>query len=170
MALISQRYLELNAQMHKTCKEYGTSGYKNTDLVLSIIDDLKIKTVLDYGCGKQTLGKAIGHRVNVTGYDPALQLNSPVVSDLVTCTDVMEHVEAECVDFVIGHIFSFATIAVLFVISCEEGTRRLPDGSLAHCSVYPSEWWLDRIACFGTVEERAPVHPVKKEAVFLVRV
>lgn len=152
---ISDSYRKLNARLHIQQHAYGCSGSRWAPLVLELVPQLGATDVLDYGCGKQTLAGMISHVVPCLGYDPAIEHLSarPVPADLVTCTDVMEHVEPEHIDAVLDDIASLARKAALFVISLERGGRKLPDGRYAHLSVRPAKWWLPKIEDrFGRIE------------------
>lgn len=169
MQLITEAYRQLNRQMHKLVPEYGRSGAKNADNVLKICRQIGAKSVLDYGCGKQELAKAVSHLIQITGYDPAIPgLDEAVSADLVVCADVMEHVEPEFIDNVLSHIFALSGLAAYFVISTVPGARRLPDGTLAHRSVHDGGWWESKLSAFGTVKLLGAVHHSNPEAVFLV--
>lgn len=159
--MISETYRQLNAQLHKQQHAYGCSGSRWADLVLDLVRRHDMGDVLDYGCGKQTLAGMIAHQVSCRGYDPAIPHLSarPEPADLVTCTDVMEHVEPEHIDAVLGDIASLARKGAFFVISCERGGRKLPDGRFAHLVVKPPEWWLRKLepsfAAFEVFPQRA---------------
>ena len=153
---ISEEYRQLNAQLHRTSANYGTSGHKHAARVLELVERFNAASVLDYGCGKETLKSAIGSVVEVHGYDPAFS-NEPVKADLVVCTDVMEHVEKPYIGAVLSHIFDLTRYGAFFTISCIKGIRRLPDGRLAHCSVYPPAWWEEQLARYGKIEHSQPV-------------
>jgi 2-polyprenyl-3-methyl-5-hydroxy-6-metoxy-1,4-benzoquinol methylase len=150
MMLISKNYVALNAELHNRQKSYGTSGKKYAATVLNLALMHNAKTILDYGCGKQTLKEAMAweENIKVIGYDPAIPgLDAPPKpAEIVVCTDVMEHVENGCVQAVLDHIFKLAIKGAFFVICCEPGDRKLPNGELAHCSVHPADWWLAKIS------------------------
>jgi len=169
MLLYTQDYIELNRAMHRQNSRYGANGGKNAQLVKELIYDMGITSILDYGCGKGGLEKALNGLVPFQGYDPALTSGELVPAELVTCTDVMEHIEPDCVDAVLAHLFSLCTSMALFVISCEQGTRVLPNSQYAHCSVHSAAWWNDRLAPYGTVLGMPQVERGVKEAVFLVK-
>ena len=145
--MITDKYRELNAHQHRIQHTYGCSGSKYASLVLDVVARVSAADVLDYGCGKQTLGGMIAHVVPCRGYDPAIPhlAAEPSAADLVACTDVMEHVEAQFIEDVLDHIKALSRKAAVFVISTERGGRRLKDGSLAHRSVFPPEWWKHKL-------------------------
>jgi len=153
LAVITEQYRRLNALAHRDPR-YGTAARFHGDLVQSVIDRTKARTLLDYGCGKQALRKVV-QGVEYSGYDPAMQgLDSPPESaDVVYCGDVMEHVEPEFVDDVLADVIRLAHRAAVFVISCAPGNRRLPDGSPAHRSVHSPDWWRRKLDPFGKLEE-----------------
>jgi predicted TPR repeat methyltransferase len=154
--MISENYRALNEKLHRQQHAYGCSGSRWADLVLELARGRDLFDALDYGCGKQTLAGMIGHVIPIRGYDPAIPHLSerPAPADLVTCTDVMEHVEPEHIDAVLDDVASLARKAAFFVISLERGGRKLPDGRYAHLSVHPAEWWMRKLeARFADIEE-----------------
>lgn len=108
------------------------------------------KTVVDYGCG-MARGLSFSKKIGlVTNYDPALVgLNnapSPGSHDMVACIHMLEHVEPGTLDDVLVHIELIATKAVFIVVSCQESTKLLPDGSPWHSFVQSPLWWHCRLA------------------------
>lgn len=147
--LITPEYRALNVELHNTAPRYGTSGHKWAEHVATLAAIVGAASILDYGCGKQTLAASL-QGVDVRGYDPAIpgldKLPDP--ADLVVCTDVLEHVERECIDDVLDHIRSLTRKAALINVSCRVGGRQLPDGRPAHILVRPVDWWAKRMAPF----------------------
>jgi len=148
---ISEAYREQNRQLHDN-PNYGISGAKWAGLVNDIYNSHSCNSVLDYGCGKETLGKALPHLM-VKGYDPCIPglATAPASADLVVCGDVMEHVEEGCVDEVLDHLQVLANKAVLLVISTQKAAKTLPDGRNAHITIRPGDWWLEKIMQRWTV-------------------
>lgn len=155
--MISDEYRRLNAEAHRD-PNYGRAARFHGDLVQSVIERAGAKTLLDYGCGKQTLRDVV-RGVEYRGYDPAIAgLDAaPAPADVVYCGDVMEHVEPEFVDAVLADVIRLASAAAIFVICCAEGNRRLPDGSPAHRSTHPPEFWREKLQQFGRLEEHAGI-------------
>lgn len=145
--MISDEYRRLNEELHRESVEYGSgSGQKYAGFILEAMRRTGSSTVLDYGCGKGTLRKALGPMVS--NYDPAVPewSESPSQADLVVCTDVLEHVEPEHLDDVLGDIRRLARKAAFLVISCRKATKTLPDGRNAHLTVEKPSWWLERVS------------------------
>lgn len=143
---ITEEYRALNAKMHVDKPQYGTSGHRWATLVAEWIIKLEAKSVLDYGCGKETLNDALGD-VNVTGYDPCIEglKAPPKPHDLVVCSDVLEHIEPECLDEVLDDIQRLATKGVFLLVAYLPAYKTLPDGRNAHIIQQPPEWWLPKI-------------------------
>ena len=66
--------------------------------------------------------------------------------DLVTCTDVLEHVEPEYIDRVVRHILSLASKAIYLNINIKEANKTLPDGRNTHLIIKPPEWWEEYLS------------------------
>ncbi len=153
--MISEAYRELNRQMHKT-PDYGTSGRKCADVVSELLKNAE--SWLDYGCGKETLRGAVAFDGEYTGFDPAIKGKDALCqADVVTCTDVMEHVEPQFVDAVLDDVMAHTSKCAFFTISCAIGSRVLPDGTPAHKSVHPPQWWKAKLARYGTVKVLASI-------------
>ena len=155
--LITETYRELNAELHRRVSHYGTFGHEWAAKVEELAADLRASTVLDYGCGKGSLAKALS--LPCAEYDPAIPGKDamPEPADLVVCTDVLEHVEIECVDAVLSHIGSLAQMAALICVSCIPGSKRLADGRRAHITIRDPSWWRERLNEIGVITEIEPL-------------
>jgi hypothetical protein len=168
--LITDQYKALNQELHARQASYGTSGQRSIGAVKRIIEEHQITSILDYGCGKCTLTDALDC-VDIHLYDPAIDgMNDLILSDLVTCTDVMEHVEPELVDNVLQHLFSYCGKAAYFVICGQACTRTLADGSNAHRTVRSASWWRSKLQGYGSVTHLAATRHDVEEYAFLVLV
>lgn len=145
--LITPEYRALNVELHKRVPAYGTGGHKWAEHVATLAALTGSTSVLDYGCGKQTLAGALP-MMDARGYDPAIAGMDamPEPADIVVCTDVLEHVEREFTKDVIKHIRSLVRKVGLIQVSCRVGGKTLADGRPAHITVRPPEWWAQRLA------------------------
>ena len=162
---ISKEYLEQNVQLHK--KGFGGGGYKNLPVLLPILKGYQVESLLDYGAGQRTLTAQLKnlilegeiHDFFLEDYDPAI----PDISEypegqfhIVTCTDVLEHIEAEYIDNVLQNIFNLSHQLAFLVIHCLPANKILPDGRNAHISQHQPEWWEAKLAQYEwTIKDKA---------------
>lgn len=143
--LITPDYQAQNAQLHRERDDYGASGHRFALFVQELVSANGYKTILDYGCGKETLGKTLPH-LNIIGYDPAIEGRGIACSsDFVVCTDVLEHVEPDCIDAVIQHLFDVTGKKLFFCIAIRKSSKHLVDGRNAHLLIRPSTWWRQKL-------------------------
>ena len=144
--LISDEYRKLNTELHNKNIKYGISGKRHAYLVERYINDKENETILDYGCGKGTLGNSL-KEYKIYEYDPCIpeKSNLPYPADFVFCGDVLEHIERNCLDYVLYHIIALTKKTVIFVIALKQGKRKLSDGSFAHKIVKNSKWWKNKL-------------------------
>lgn len=83
--VITSAYRELNRKLHQQNLAYGVGGGKHADTVQKLITAIGAQSVLDYGCGKGLLAKALPFPI--WEYDPAIpgKDESPKPADLVVC-------------------------------------------------------------------------------------
>jgi hypothetical protein len=152
---ISESYRKQNADLHKSKSVYGAGGAKWASKVRSIADIED--TILDYGCGKGALAKALFPR-SVMEYDPAIPGKEKCAPcDIVVCTDVLEHIEPEMLSNVINHLAEMTRKKLLVCIATIEAKKKLPDGRNAHLSLFPASWWktqLQKLFEFESWEEQ----------------
>jgi len=154
--LISDRYRELNMRLHKN----PAFGSRVRHQVYVEVGELAMRVgatgILDYGCGK---GEMARHLKKVTSYDPAVLefMCLPEPHDVVACCDVLEHIEPEYLDNVLGELSKLAKKAIYLVISTRLANKILEDGRNAHLIVKPAKWWIEKTqeAFPGWVLERA---------------
>lgn len=147
--LITEAYKELNARQHFERPEWGRQSMKWWETVKSICDQAGLKTFLDYGCGKQSLKEALSpFGYTVTGYDPAIPGldQPPEPHDFVVCTDVLEHIEPECLDAVLADLHRVTRKGCFMVIATRPANRLMVDGSNPHRIVQSREWWMDKLS------------------------
>lgn len=139
---ISQSYAQLNTQLHLDRPEYGTSGKQWANTVQHLLQQSQSRSVLDYGCGKQTLAQSLPD-IKIVGFDPAIPgLDKPPASaDLLVCTDVLEHVEPEFIDYVLDELARLTTKIALVTVATRPAVKKLADGRNAHLIVQPFSWW-----------------------------
>ena len=162
---ITPEYLALNREMHSR-GTYGVSGSKWAHAVLKLADGLGTRDILDYGCGQRTLERALGFPIR--NYDPCIAelAAEPAPADLVVCTDVLEHIEPDCLDDVLDDLKRVTRKLGFFVIANRPAKKFLADGRNAHLIQEGVAWWRARI------EPRFAIHQVGEqpgEHFFIVR-
>ncbi len=172
--VISKAYRALQAELHARPKGYGGKGDKWAPAVSELVGRFQAMSVLDYGCGQGSLKKALqplcDPRVHIREYDPAIPGKNgwPGFADLVTCTDVIEHIEPDRLDFVLTHLRTLARKAVFAVIATRPSNKTMADGRNAHLTVEQDDWWMDRLQKVGFTVEPGPMSPLKKPSRELV--
>ncbi len=147
--LITEDYRRQNAAMHAK-GNYGVSGAKWAPDVAMLMGMSGAKTLLDYGSGghgllkRQLMLEFPESQFDIREYDPAvIELNKPPQpAEIVACTDVLEHIEPECLDEVIDHIAALVQKAAFLVVATIPASKHLPDGRNAHLIIKPAWWWL----------------------------
>lgn len=143
--LISEEYIKQNAALHDERLEYGSYGAKYCEQLVKTMKEYGCETSLDYGCGKGTLVKVLP---GCTGYDPAVLKYSKRPEgqyDMVICTDVLEHIEPDCLDNVLDDIRKYTGKLAFLVACCRPAIKNLPDGRNAHLIIQPQDWWLNKM-------------------------
>ena len=142
MQLISEEYKKLNAALHEENKNYGTSGQHYVKDILGILQKLQTQDLLDYGCGKSTLANNLPFTIKQ--YDPAMPKFAalPHPADVVVCTDVLEHIEPECIQDVIKHLSQLTKKICYLSVATRPAQKTLPDGRNAHLLIKPYSWWV----------------------------
>ncbi len=143
MALITDLYVEEQHRLH-TSLAYGSRGFNWGYLIAGIAKIECCSSVLDYGCGKATLGRTLRQAgIDARDYDPGVPEFStrPRKADLVACVDVLEHIEPDCLGEVLDHLVKLSLKVLFVAISTRPAKRFLSDGSNAHLIIKDDEWW-----------------------------
>lgn len=156
--VISKEQQTLNAALHQQenfgNREDAAGLAARLPEALNRMHEMGIcNSFLDYGTGKgklvQRLRRELPNTLAVHGYDPAVDayaqlLNKPV--DILTCLDVLEHVEMASIDAVLQEIHRLTLKFCYLVIDLQPAVKTLADGRNAHILLAPSEWWVSRLS------------------------
>jgi hypothetical protein len=147
--LASDEYRRQLQEKHAT-SVWGKHGHSHAPEILQFLEQIGGRTVLDYGCGRATLAKALPN-IKTFEYDPGVpgKHHLPKLADLVVATDVLEHVEPQLLDGVLRHIYLLARRGAYLVIATRPARELLPDGRNAHLIIESSEWWVDQLKKYG---------------------
>jgi len=150
-------YAEMQKSMHDG-EDYGVVGARSVELIGRMLLGVHAQlgrrvSMFDYGSGPGRLVEALQKVIccaDYQNYDPFhakwADNVEPGIVDVVTCMDVMEHVEEECVENVIDWIADRARYGAVFNICLAPAKKTLPDGRNAHITLKPAEWWQKQIA------------------------
>jgi len=127
---------------------YGSSSINYLEEMFLLLEELKPRSVLDFGCGKARLIGDLAGRypaVEFYGYDPAIPGRDtlPVSeADLVICTDVLEHIPEKELEGIVAQVASLSPHA-FFMLHHGLAVEILPDGTNAHCTVKTAIWYYE---------------------------
>ena len=145
---ISEAYRREQETLHLD-PDYGSASMSYAPMVSQIVNRLKITQLLDYGCGKARLFQHLKaeHEMKLQAYDPAMpaMAGEPVPMQMVTCIDVLEHVEPEFLDAVLDDLVRVTELVGFFTVCTVAAEKTLADGRNAHLIQKPVEWWLERL-------------------------
>ena len=146
--LISDDYRAEQEKLHEN-PNYGVASVQYAPIVTQYINRLGVTDLLDYGAGKCRLFESIkpDHKMRLQAYDPGvLRLSgAPEPAEMVTCIDVLEHIEPELLDNVLDNIKALAKSFVFLTIHTGPAVKVLSDGRNAHLIQEDAEWWLPKI-------------------------
>lgn len=143
--LITPEYREIQRKLHEIKPNYGICGAEYVKQVLEVSDQMKSRDILDYGCGKRKLEEALGFPIR--NFDPAIPGldEEPEPADILVCTDVLEHIEPECLDEVLAHLKSLTKRCAILTVCVVPANKHFPDGRNLHLIIQPMRWWMDKI-------------------------
>lgn len=144
--LISPEYRAIQEKLHERA-DFGNSSGKWAKPVALIANENEFETIGDYGCGKGDLKAALNHSPYVFEYDPAIEGKQVPLPpcDLVVCTDVLEHIEPDCLEEVLDDLKRCTKKFGFFVVSTIPAEKTLPDGRNAHLIQEGMEFWLPKM-------------------------
>ena len=173
----SEKYVELveaYKNLHKEEDKFrGISLVPFAYDIYNILLHNNCKSILDYGCGKAIPYKKNHRDVDPKKkipnfdkplhkwwgidelflYDPAYPEHDKLPTkkyDMVICTDVLEHIPEEDLDWTIQELCSFANKTVFINVSTLLAKKTFKTGKYkgenVHVTVYNHEWWLNKIS------------------------
>lgn len=150
--LITDDYREVQRKLHEN-PDYGRASEAYAPLVAKMIDQFEVDELLDYGAGKLRLLKTIAdkrlvsRRFRYVPYEPADERYSerPMPCEMVTCIDVLEHVEPDCLDDVLDDLQRITARIGFFTVHCGPAAKVLPDGRNAHLIQEGLAFWVPRL-------------------------
>tara|TARA_B110000977_G_C11070843_1_gene489484 strand:+ start:2365 stop:2862 length:498 start_codon:yes stop_codon:yes gene_type:complete len=141
-------------------KLWGGSSKAHSNKIIEIAEKNKCFDALDYGssdhgaCLKRHFHRNHPGKLLFYEYDPAIPSKSalPQRTDMLVCTDVLEHIEPELLDNVLNHMKDCMIKCGYFVISTIPAYQILADGRNAHLILEDKEWWKAKLQRYFEVE------------------
>ncbi len=146
--LITEEYRQEQEELHKN-PNYGVASVSFAPMVTNLINNLGVEEMLDYGAGKGRLAQSItpDHKLRIELYDPAVPdwADEPAPRDFVACIDVLEHIEPDCLDYVLDDLKRVTKRYGFFTIHTGPAVKVLSDGRNAHLTQEDYTWWLPKL-------------------------
>jgi len=148
--LITEDYRRMQQELHRN-PEYGVASLEYAPIVAQVMKTTGFTELLDYGAGKGRLGQALDGLFDVPltihHYDPAIPQWSarPAPCRLVTCIDVLEHIEPHLLDNVLDDLRRLTLTVGIFSVHTGPAVKVLADGRNAHLIQQPPSWWLPKL-------------------------
>ncbi|MGI0011869.1 MAG: methyltransferase domain-containing protein [Nitrososphaera sp.] len=143
--MFTESHAQEQTQYHLEASHYGAGSFRWGESIVQLCQQFGVKTILDYGCGKGTLGPILADKVQLTLYDPFVDSfkERPVNKDfgLIVCTDVMEHIEVDKTRDVLTDIFYYTKFLVFFNIALTLARKKLPSGRNTHINIKTANEW-----------------------------
>lgn len=153
--LLSSYYRDLLIRQHKEMTWGGDKTFRHMNELLPLLcaHPRTLRTILDYGAGRESLANHIagsGMPYEVTSYDPGTGKEQlPERADVVVCCDVLEHIEPLYLMPNLDRIFDIAREAIYLVIAVRQAKQPMVDGSDAHLIVKAPRIWLSFLNSFA---------------------
>jgi predicted TPR repeat methyltransferase len=159
--IVSAEYGEQLKKLHFENNSFGVGNVtaKHYPMIIGLINKKKIKTVLDYGCGKGHFLSALSKSkidVQADGFDVASDEYSVLPSksyDLVVCLDVMEHVEFGALSNVLTEIRDRTSRFFICSVANYPAVKNLADGRNAHVTQMPFGVWFTYFSGFFSISQ-----------------
>lgn len=148
--LISDDYRRIQEDLHRN-PSYGVASIPYAPFVAEVMRQYGVRELLDYGAGKGRLGAMLqplfDEPLTVHHYDPAIPEWStpPAPCPMVTCIDVLEHIEPDLLDNVLDDLMRVTARVGVFTVHTGPAQKLLADGRNAHLTQQPPTWWLERL-------------------------
>ncbi len=165
-----KKYTELYKELHENDERYGESSVGFLGEAKILVDFVKPKTVLDFGCGKGALLARLAEhfpQINFFGYDPSIKGREKIPvekADMIINTDVLEHIPENIIENVVEQIAGLSQ-KVFFVLHHAEAGEFLSNGENAHCTIKPPEWYHKMFSKYFDVVTPLPCREKIRSAV-----
>ena len=159
-------YKEIHEKNPVFGSRYDAGGLTtNLDTAIKCVGKSNINSILDYGTGKGALvyhlRDALDEKYLIDGYDPAVETWSKKPQgryNLVTCIDVLEHLEASSIDTVLNEINRLTEGFCFLLIDLQPAVQYLQNGQNAHTLLAPYDWWAAKLSNYFPYNVSFPIY------------
>jgi hypothetical protein len=150
----------------------GSSLIRHIEPIKHLVARTGARTILDYGSGKgrqyrpmqimldaRHVADGIAEYWDVdevrcydAGYAAYRELPAGTFDGVIS-TDVLEHCPEDDLPWILGEIFSYARRFVFLNVACFPAKKHLPDGTNAHITVRPAQWWNTLVSEAGATKD-----------------
>lgn len=120
------------------------------DKVKTLLSEYNINSILDFGCGKGLFVESMKKEfpfITSYGFDPSHKLYNQIPNhnvDMIVSFDVLEHIEPENLNNVLGLLHLKCNKVMHHLIACHPAKRFLSDGRNAHLIIEEPNWWRNK--------------------------
>lgn len=167
MAMVDEELIKNYQKIHAS-KDYGFTSVIYKEHIQACINELKPKSILEFGCGQSILISSLIYDEKYYRYDPAIPEFSVIPTDkadFIINTDVLEHIPEKDLGDILGRMRSISEY-VFFNIATNYAKEVLPNGENAHCTVWQGDQWLSLIKKYYPDAEIA--YYVEKKACLII--
>ena len=170
--MIPSDSIKQNKELHQQDQNFGNRAdgagvATNLPKALSRLHQLGLcNSVLDYGTGKGLLVNRLRHElsssVQCQGFDPSVDewSSTPSSADVVTCLDVLEHIELRDINDFLNNINSLTNVMFFACIDHQLAVKTLSDRRNAHILLAPPDWWVSKFRTYFPCLTTFPLHHV----------
>ena len=159
-------YKEIHDKNPGFGSRYDAGGLtSNIGIAIKSVSENNINSMLDYGTGKGALvdhlKKTLGEKYLIDGYDPAVDAWSKKPErryNLVTCIDVLEHLEPNSIDNVLNEIKRITEGFCFLLIDLQPAVQYLQNGRNAHTLLAPYDWWAGKLSNYFPYNVSFPIY------------
>ena len=133
---------------------WGETAQNMVGRIKPVIDKYDCKELVDYGSGHGGFRKALNDSsYKIHEYDPGIVgKDAPAPEkDFLLSIDVLEHIEPDKIDAVLGDMRRIMRKAGFFSIATGPARKILPDGRNAHLIIEDADWWTEKVSKYFTI-------------------
>ena len=162
----TQAYREIHENNPEFGSRYNAGGLTSKiDKAITSLSKYNINSLLDYGTGKGALvnhlRNTLDDKYSIDGYDPAVEAWNKKPEkryNIVTCIDVLEHLEPSSIDIVLNEIKQLAEGFCFLLIDLQPAVKYLQNGRNAHTLLAPYDWWAGKLSNYFPYSISFPIY------------